>query len=567
MRIFLSYSRADLKIAEQIAGNLKQAGHEVFFDRHSIKVAEDFNRVIWNRIQKAQLFVYLISPNSVRAGSYTLTELELAEKKWPSPEHRLLAVTIAPTELGQIPVYATLVDMLQPEGNVAAEVRTAVNALNKRYRVANLWRSTAIMAALVLAGILAVQGYRAYLDHGPVAARTRLAQMNVPFTDDAFVASAKDGDLSAVKLFLAAGMDPNALDNNRRTALTKAIAFYQFDVVSTLLEDENTDTDDAVVIAAGLGQQGTVRALLEIGVAAKASNAAFVASAAKGQPDILRMLLAGNIEQTTIDEAFVAAAKGKQPEIMRFLKDKISSPPDIASRALLETVDTRARVNADSVKFLLDLGADINTRAEGGDTPLIRSIRQRGQPELLRMLLAHGADVNRKGSEGETALIRAAYRDVELVEILLEQGALVNDPADGGETALHVAAAYGSTDTIKVLLDAGADVNAICACQGQPYTGGGTALFEAVHYVHYRAVEVLIANDADVNRKNSAGQSALIIAAERGFTDIARALLKAGARAADTDKDGRSAETLARRGKHSEIVELLQAVAPVPPSP
>ena len=58
-----------------------------------------------------------------------------------------------------------------------------------------------------------MQGYRAYLDHGPVAARTRLAEMNVPFTDDAFVASAKDGDLSAVKLFLAAGMDPNALDD------------------------------------------------------------------------------------------------------------------------------------------------------------------------------------------------------------------------------------------------------------------------------------------------------------------------------------------------------------------
>jgi ankyrin repeat protein len=567
MRIFLSYSRADLKIAEQIAANLKQAGHDIFFDRHSIKVAEDFNRVIWNRIQKAQLFVYLISPNSVRVGSYTLTELELAEKKWPSPEHRLLSVIIAPTDLGQIPVYVTLVDMLQPEGNVAAEVRTAVNALNKRYRTANLWRSTAIMVALVLAGMLAVQGYRAYLDHGPVAARTRLAQMNVPFTDDAFVASAKDGDLSAVKLFLAAGMDPNALDDNRHTALIQAIKFHRFDVVSTLLEDENIKINAAVVAAAGLGQQGTVRALLEIGVTAKASNGAFVASAAAGQLDILRMLLAGNIEQISIDEAFVAAVKGNQPEIARFLKDKISNPPDIASRALLEIVDSGARVNTDSVKFLLDLGADINTRAEDGDTLLVRSLRQRGQPELLRMLLAHGADVNRKGSEGQTALMVAVVRDVELVEILLEQGARVNDSADGGETALHFAAAYGSTDTIKVLLDAGADVNAICACQGQPYTGGGTALFEAVHYAHYRAVEVLIANGADVNRKNSAGQSTLIIAAERGFTDIARALLKAGARAADTDKDGHSAETLARRGKHSEIVELLQAAAPVPPSP
>ena len=75
MRVFLSYSRADTTTAEAVAANLKPAGHEVFFDRDSIKVADDFNRIIWGEIQKADLFVFLISPNSVRAGSYALTEL------------------------------------------------------------------------------------------------------------------------------------------------------------------------------------------------------------------------------------------------------------------------------------------------------------------------------------------------------------------------------------------------------------------------------------------------------------------------------------------------------------
>ena len=61
--------------AERVAASLNPAGHEVFFDLDSIKVADDFNRIIRSEIQKADLFVFLISPNSVRAGSYALTEL------------------------------------------------------------------------------------------------------------------------------------------------------------------------------------------------------------------------------------------------------------------------------------------------------------------------------------------------------------------------------------------------------------------------------------------------------------------------------------------------------------
>ena len=75
MRVFQSYSKTDTTTAEQVAANLKQAGHKVFFDRDSLKVADDFNRIIRGEIQKADLFTFLISPNSVRAGSYALTEL------------------------------------------------------------------------------------------------------------------------------------------------------------------------------------------------------------------------------------------------------------------------------------------------------------------------------------------------------------------------------------------------------------------------------------------------------------------------------------------------------------
>ena len=58
----------------------------------------------------------------------------------------------------------------------------------------------------------------------PETARVELSNLSVQYTPQAFVESAKQGDLRAVKLFLAAGMDPNAKDDESNTALMYAIA-------------------------------------------------------------------------------------------------------------------------------------------------------------------------------------------------------------------------------------------------------------------------------------------------------------------------------------------------------
>jgi len=44
----------------------------------------------------------------------------------------------------------------------------------------------------------------------PETARLELSKLSVQYTPQAFVESAKQGDVRNVKLFLAAGMDPNA---------------------------------------------------------------------------------------------------------------------------------------------------------------------------------------------------------------------------------------------------------------------------------------------------------------------------------------------------------------------
>ncbi len=341
MHIFLSYSRADQKQAEQIAANLKQAGHEVFFDQHYIKVADDFYRVIWGEIQKAELFIFLISPKSVQSGSYSLTELSLAEKKWPNPERKVLPVMVEETALTEIPVYASICHMLKPTGNVAAEVRAEVKELHKRHRRKKMGQAAASIAGLLVVGLLVVLGYREYLDRGPIIARTKLADMNVAYDQVTFVERVSHGDIDAVKLFLVAGMDPNSIDADENTALMKAIDGEHFDIVNALVKvnvDVNTKNrygSKAMTWAANRGQETTVRTLLEAGADTDAVNEAFIAAAENGYLSILRLLLSHDVEQSAIDKAFVGVARGGYHEVLVFLSDKISDQSKIASEALL----------------------------------------------------------------------------------------------------------------------------------------------------------------------------------------------------------------------------------------
>lgn len=76
--------------------------------------------------------MFLISPDSVASGRYTLSELELAKEKWSHPRDRVLPVMVRPTPKEGIPPYLKAVTILHPRGSAAAEVTSAVQALVTR---------------------------------------------------------------------------------------------------------------------------------------------------------------------------------------------------------------------------------------------------------------------------------------------------------------------------------------------------------------------------------------------------------------------------------------------------
>ena len=129
MNIFLSYASEDRSTAEAIAFSLRDRGHEVFLDRDGLRAGEGFDKSIEQAVNKSNIFIFLITPQSVAEGRYTLTELTFARQKWPSPSGHVLPVRIRTTSRDQIPSYLKAVTFLEPYGNVAAETSAKVDQM------------------------------------------------------------------------------------------------------------------------------------------------------------------------------------------------------------------------------------------------------------------------------------------------------------------------------------------------------------------------------------------------------------------------------------------------------
>lgn len=114
------------------------------------------------------------------------------------------------------------------------------------------------------------------------------------------------------------------------------------------------------------------------------------------------------------------------------------------------------------------------------------------------------------------------------LEEILEDAPLFADFADGvcanlacralsGETPLHLMASLGDDQAMELLLQAGADINALDSA-------GNTPLHAAVLQRQILAVRYLIACGADRSIRNVEGQTPRMLAETDGNHDLARAL-------------------------------------------
>jgi tetratricopeptide (TPR) repeat protein len=149
VRIFISHASEQSDIAQGIETALNAEGHTVFLDRSDLPPGETYNNQIRKAIAQSGLFIFLVSPEAVASGRYSITEIEFAKDKWRDPSDHVLPVMVKPTDLGSVPAYVKAVTILEPQGNVPAAVAAAVAGLNKPR-----WRSARVGVGAMLVMVL-----------------------------------------------------------------------------------------------------------------------------------------------------------------------------------------------------------------------------------------------------------------------------------------------------------------------------------------------------------------------------------------------------------------------------
>jgi len=221
--------------------------------------------------------------------------------------------------------------------------------------------------------------------------------------------------------------------------------------------------------------------------------------------------------------------------------------PDGVSPLLLAIMNA----NWDLAEQLIMGGADVNHWDMFGEAPLFVAVNQRSKLDgghgsidpmnkvnglsVVKLLLDRGANPNMQlffkpanlsgptNTRGSTPLIRAANNgDLDVVELLLEHGADATVYMADRQTPIHAvlsgrAAEPQALELIKVLHEAGTDVNVVALVNHPEEIRGGTALHYAVRKRQKDVIKLLASYGIDMNAVDQDGLTALDYTQSRGF--------------------------------------------------
>ena len=210
-----------------------------------------------------------------------------------------------------------------------------------------------------------------------------------------------------------------------------------------------------------------------------------------------------------------------------------------------ELIEAAKRGDSGAVRKLLNEDPALaGARAESGETPVIAAL-YRGHKDVVNALIDAGAPL-------DIFAAAAVGREEVLQARLVERPASANEFAYDGWTPLHLAVFFGHTEAARLLLAAGAEMNA-----RSRNSIGNTPLHAAVAGGHVEAALFLIDHGADVNARDAGEHTPLHIAAEAGYVPIAKALLARGADPHAVDAEDKTPLARAAARNQDAIVDLI----------
>jgi ankyrin repeat protein len=146
----------------------------------------------------------------------------------------------------------------------------------------------------------------------------------------------------------------------------------------------------------------------------------------------------------------------------------------------------------------------------------------------------------------------ASLGRLDCLQQLARGPAAVNARSADGFTALHFACFFGQPDSVRLLIEAGAAVDAVAANPTQVMP-----LHSAASARNLEAARLLLAHGAPPNARQQHGWVPIHAAAQNGDRAMVELLLQHGADPRLANDEGKTPATVAREKGHEEIATLL----------
>ncbi len=393
------------------------------------------------------------------------------------------------------------------------------------------------------------------------------------------------GHVKVVDLLLKEGAEVDAPANSGVTALWLSAGEGRVDVMRILLKkmaDANnvrSDNISALMTACVGGHVEAVKLLLDNGADARFVDGEGVTplmnAAENGTVSVLRALIGSKsaaaggeggdakyvdlVSRTGFTALIIASAHGHAGAIEYLLTEGKADVNAMHETRVTPLMYAAASGHVDAMRLLLDIGkVDVNEMHTNGGSALLEAATG-GAGDAMRFLLERGARpdlvdldgvtplhaVTSKGDYDGTVALLESLRKVMTKEELV---AHINLPSHSGGTAVMFAAAGGHPKCTKLMIDEGADVNAIAVATPEyleklakmieegtvdpnedPHVDGVTGVHVAAEEGHLECVNLLIDAGADVTVLDEEDRTPLLLAVKGNYGEVASALVRAGA--------------------------------------